>query len=59
MGSNGAGDAFCAGIVYAMHEGLSLRESLRYGAASASFNLRSPSGFGGAATLQELRARLA
>ena len=58
VGSNGAGDAFCAGIVYAMHEGLSLRESLRYGAASASFNLRSPSGFGGAATLAELRARL-
>ena len=58
MGSNGAGDAFCAGIVYALHEGLSLREALRHGAASASFNLRSASGFGGAATLEELRAIL-
>lgn len=58
IGANGAGDAFCAGVVYALHEELSLRQALKYGAASAAFCLRSVSAVGGAPRLEELEAKL-
>ena len=54
VGTNGAGDAFCAGVLYALHEEKSLEEMLKIGGASAIFNLRSASASGGAATLKEI-----
>ena len=59
VGTNGAGDAFCAGVLYALHENMTLADMLRYGSASAIFNLRSASASGGAATLTEIREYLA
>ena len=59
VGTNGAGDAFCAGVLYALHENMTLPEMLRYGSASAIFNLRSASASGGAATLTEIQNYLA
>ena len=58
VGTNGAGDAFCAGVLYALHEEKSLEEMLKYGSASAIFNLRSASASGGAASLSEINAFL-
>lgn len=51
----GAGDAFCAGMLYALHEELPLRESLLIANVSARFNLRSTTSTGGAPTLREIR----
>lgn len=59
VGTNGAGDAFCAGVLYALHEEKSLEEMLTYGGASATFNLRSASASGGAASLEEINTFLA
>jgi len=50
----GAGDAFCAGSLYAIHEGYSLDHMLRFANASARFNLRSATSTAGAPTLEEL-----
>lgn len=50
----GAGDAFCAGMLYAMHEGMPLRNALRLANASARFNLFSATSTGGAPTLEQL-----
>lgn len=41
VSSVGAGDAFCAGTLYGLHEGMSLRDTLRIGGACAYFNLKS------------------
>ena len=54
VGTNGAGDAFFAGLLYAYHEGKTLPEMLRYASASARFNLRHATANGGAPTLTEL-----
>jgi len=35
----GAGDAFCAGMLYGIHQGWELEASLRLGCANAYFNL--------------------
>lgn len=59
VGTNGAGDAFCAGVLYALHEEKSLEDMLKYGGASAIFNLRSASASGGAASLEEINSFLA
>ena len=59
VGSNGAGDAFCAGVIYAMHENLPLKETLLYGAASAHFNLGCASASGGAVAVEKLEALVA
>ena len=59
VGTNGAGDAFCAGVLYALHENKTLEEMLNYGGASAIFNLRSASASGGAASLTEINDFLA
>ena len=55
VGSNGAGDAFCAGVIYGIHEGMSLQDTLLYGAASAHFNLGCASASGGAVSAARLR----
>ena len=59
VGSVGAGDAFCAGVLYGLHEALPLEDALRLGAAGAWFNLQSATGSGGAPTLAQVKAHLA
>ncbi|MDD3153676.1 MAG: carbohydrate kinase family protein [Victivallaceae bacterium] len=54
VGTTGAGDAFCAGVLYAIHEGFALDRMLRFASASARFNLRSATASDGAPTLKEL-----
>jgi sugar/nucleoside kinase (ribokinase family) len=41
-GSTGAGDAFAAGFLVAVHDDRSIREALRYGVSVAAASLRSP-----------------
>jgi sugar/nucleoside kinase (ribokinase family) len=54
----GAGDAFCAGVLYGLHEDLPLDDALRLGCAGAWFNLHSATASGGAPTLAQLTAHL-
>ena len=51
----GAGDAFCAGALYAIHEGLPLIDILKIANANAWFNLRSENSTGGAVALAKLK----
>jgi sugar/nucleoside kinase (ribokinase family) len=53
-GAAGAGDAFCAGLLYGLHEGLELGYSLALANASARFNLTNPTCSDGAVSLDEL-----
>lgn len=39
VGAVGAGDAFCAGVLYSIYKGLPVKEALRMGAATAAANL--------------------
>jgi sugar/nucleoside kinase (ribokinase family) len=55
-GTVGAGDAFCAGVLYSIHQGLSLEETLKLGHASARFNLTDPTSTGGAVSLKEIQS---
>lgn len=55
VSSVGAGDAFCAGALYAIHEGYSLDRMLDFANACARFNLFNASSTGGAPTLEEVR----
>lgn len=50
----GAGDAFCAGMLYALHEGMNLDKALRLANTSARFNLRHATCTGGAPSLTEI-----
>ena len=54
VGSVGAGDAFCAGIVYGLHEGLAIGKALKIAAVSAWFNLQAPTSSDGAPTLEQI-----
>ena len=54
----GAGDAFCAGALYAIHEGYDLKGLLDFASASARFNLYSSTSTGGAPTLGEIEGFL-
>ena len=47
----GAGDAFCAGSLYAIHEGYELKDLLDFASACARFNLFSSTSTGGAPTI--------
>jgi sugar/nucleoside kinase (ribokinase family) len=58
VGSVGAGDAFCAGIIYGLYEKLSIPEMLRFASISAWFNLKSPTATEGAPDLETLFAEL-
>jgi sugar/nucleoside kinase (ribokinase family) len=51
----GAGDAFCAGVLYGVHEGLGLEQTLKLANANARFCLTSPTSTGGAVPLKKLR----
>ena len=54
VGSNGAGDAFCAGVLYGIHENMPLDEILKLGAASSFFNLKSATASGGAVEIEKI-----
>ncbi|SKA35958.1 carbohydrate kinase family protein [Consotaella salsifontis] len=50
----GAGDAFCAGVLYGLHEGHDVAMCLKLGTALAHFNLFAASAAGGAVPLDRL-----
>lgn len=52
-GTVGAGDAFCAGILYAAEKGLPMDEALKLGACSAAASLSEVSASGGMRTARE------
>ena len=58
-GAAGAGDAFCAGLLYSLHESLDFEYSLALANASARFNLTNPTCSDGAVPLDELERFLA
>ena len=51
----GAGDAFCAGSLYAIHEGYDLKDLLDFASACARFNLFSSTSTGGAPTIDVVK----
>ena len=53
-GTNGAGDSFCAGMLYGIHEELPLDKCLKIAAANARFNLTSPTCIEGIIPIEEL-----
>ena len=57
-GTVGAGDAFCAGMLYGIHESWPIAESLRLANASAAFCLTDATSTGGAPTLARLKRYL-
>ena len=46
-GTTGAGDAFCAGVLYGAHEGMALQDAIRLGTASAAGSLGEKDSFSG------------
>lgn len=54
-GTVGAGDAFCAGVLYCLHEDLDMQEALRIGHASAFFNLKDYTTTGGAVSMKRIK----
>ncbi|MDR3435049.1 carbohydrate kinase family protein [Telmatospirillum sp.] len=55
----GAGDAFCAGMLFGIHEGYALDMCLKLGVGLAHFNLFATSATAGAVPLARLRALIA
>lgn len=53
VGSVGAGDAFCAGMLYSFAAGMSAEEGLRLASCAAACNLSAPDSIGGARALEE------
>ena len=51
----GAGDAFCAGALYGIHEGWPLVDILTFATATAYFNLLSESSTGGAVPIRHIQ----
>ena len=51
----GAGDAFCAGMLYAIHEEYPIEKALQFANASAKFNLGNATSTAGAPTLQQIQ----
>ena len=51
VSSVGAGDAFCAGCLFSIHQGYPLRRMLDFASACARFNLFSSTSTGGAPSL--------
>lgn len=50
----GAGDAFCAGVLYSLHQEWGMDKMLRFASVCARLNLRSPTATGGAPSLDEI-----
>jgi sugar/nucleoside kinase (ribokinase family) len=59
VSSLGAGDAFCAGTLYGIHQGFGLARCLELGAALAHFNLFAASATDGAVPIAQLDALIA
>lgn len=59
VGSVGAGDAFCAGVLYASHEGWSLTDTLRLAHTCACFNLHAANALDGTRPLTEMQRWMA
>ena len=55
VGSTGAGDAFAAGVIYALHQGWDLASAMELGGASSNFNLRDATATGGAVSLEKMQ----
>ncbi len=55
IGTVGAGDAFCAGVLYGLHENLAIKEALKLANANARFNLLDPTSTQGAVSLTDLK----
>ncbi len=55
VGSVGAGDAFCAGVLYASHEGWTLMETLKLAHTCACFNLHAANALDGTRPLAEMQ----
>ncbi len=55
VGAVGAGDAFCAGVLYSIYKKLPIREALRIGAASAAANLSAEDSVSGLRSEAEVR----
>ena len=53
-GSVGAGDAFCAGVLYAAETGMTLPEALKLGACTAAASLSEVSASDGVKTAEEV-----
>lgn len=53
VGSVGAGDAFCSGVLLAAYRGLSIADALVYGNAAAQVSLRHASASGSMTTIEE------
>jgi sugar/nucleoside kinase (ribokinase family) len=51
----GAGDAFCAGVLYGIHEGWSPEESLKVGSAAAAACLQAANTTDGVRSLGEIK----
>ncbi|SKA76708.1 Sugar or nucleoside kinase, ribokinase family [Prosthecobacter debontii] len=56
QGATGAGDAFAAGLLYGIHEGLSLPERLKLAVCTAAASLSHPTPSGGMKTVTECLA---
>jgi sugar/nucleoside kinase (ribokinase family) len=54
----GAGDAFCAGTLYALHEGFEMEQMLRFANTCARFNLSNATSTGGAPSLNKINEYL-
>ena len=55
VSSVGAGDAFCAGVLYGIHEGWSPEEALRIGSGAAATCLQAANSTDGVGSLDEVR----
>ena len=55
-GTVGAGDAFCAGVIYGAYAGLSLKQSLEMGTAAATCTLSEPGATEGMRSAQDAMA---
>jgi len=55
-GSVGAGDAFCAGVLYSILKGYDAERALRLGSCAAAMNLSVPDSISGAASLADTLA---
>lgn len=56
VGANGAGDAFAAGVIYALHEGRPLEDAVSLGHATAAASLRGVTTTGSVVTWKECLA---
>lgn len=57
-GANGAGDAFCAGVLHGLHEAWALDRTLELAVATAAASLRDPTTTAGVGTLAEILSLL-